>query len=97
MPWRIKEPNLPGYSAVPSNGNLLPDRKTTRVTDSAVISNNQCRLVGEASRKRKTALTVYQNVVSNDQITAALYPMKKNAGMQAPAVLGAVRFEERFT
>jgi len=62
-----------------------------------VISDDQGWLAGEASRKGKTALSIYEHIVSDDQLTPALYPMKENAGMNSPPIFAAVSLKERFT
>src|ERR1700730_3042554 len=94
---RIKDPDIFCNFAVASNRNLFPNRETTVVSNSGVVTNEKCRVRGEASGKGKTALAVDQNIVSDDNFTAALYPMKINASMQISAITGTVRLEERFT
>jgi len=96
VPWRIKDPHVVRNSALPSNDNLLPNRKVASVADSCVISDDQCWLVGEAGRKGKSAFSVYPNIISDDQLASAHYPMKGSACMHTPAVFGAVRLEEGF-
>jgi hypothetical protein len=96
MAGRIKNPHILGNLAVLPDRDLLTYRETAIVPDSGVIADDQCGMRVEACSKEKTALPVDHNVVSDNQFSSALNPMKVDARVQVSTVTRTVCLEERL-
>ena len=93
---RIKNPDIAGNLAVSSNGDFLTNREMTSVTNSGVVSDDECGLVREAGGERERRLSVDPNIVADNQIASADEEMKVGACMYVSAVARAIRFKEGF-
>jgi hypothetical protein len=96
MSRSIKDQHLAGNSAVPSDRDSLPDREPACMTDSGVITDHQGWAIGEAGTKQKRAFAIYQNIITDYELAAALYPMQENSSVQVSTIASAVSFEQRF-
>jgi hypothetical protein len=78
------------------DGDPVAHRNSAVVPDSRMVADDQGGTLGIAGGKSKRALPVQGDVVADNQLAAAVHPMKEHSGVQVLAIPGAIRFKVRL-
>jgi hypothetical protein len=94
MPWTVEHFDVSTYHDVVTDRDFASNGKRGKVSDTDVVSDTKARLVRVTGRERKTAFSMDDEIISDDQLAAAPNPLNKGAGMHIASVLGAGSFKE---